>query len=197
MHRWMMGAVALALAGAGCSHGSASQPGATTAQPAPPRAQAQAVTPGEMGSNHPMGGDMAAMCPMANPDTQVSAADTANGEALTFTTSSPDQVADLRSRVRAMADMHNQHHASGEMGGMHGHGGMMGTGSGGMGNMPMPPPSTAAVEDTDNGARLVVTPHDPAQLAELQSAVRAHAGMMQQGRCGMMGGAQQDGTRGQ
>lgn len=183
MNRWILGAVALALAGAGCSHGSASQPSATTAQPAPPRAQAQEGTTGDMGS-----GKMAGMCPMAVPDTQVSAADTATGEALAFTTSSPDQVADLRSRVRAMADMHNQHHASGEM---HGHG--MGMGSGGMGNMPMPPPSTAAVEDTDGGARLVVTPNDPAQLAELQSAVRSHAGMMQQGRCEMMGGMQQGG----
>ena len=122
---------------------------------------------------------MAAMCPMAVPGTQVSASDLSTGEAVTFSTTSPEQVADLRSRVRAMADMHNRHHASGDMsgmqGGMHGHGGMM------------PPPSTASVEDTDAGARLMVTPKDPAQLAQLQSAVRAHAEMMQQGGCGMMG----------
>lgn len=197
MNRWILGALALALAGAGCSHGSASQPSATTAQPAPPRAQAQAGTTGEMGS-----GKMTGMCPMAVPDTQVSAADTATGEALTFTTSSPDQVADLRSRVHAMADMHNQHHATAEMGGMHGHGGMMGEGmgsgqGGGMGHMSPPPLSTATVEDTDTGARLEITPVDPTQLAQLQSAVRAHADMMQQGRCGMMGGMPPGGMQGQ
>lgn len=193
MNRWMVGAVALALAGAGCSHGSASQPRATTAQPAPARAQGQTETPGEMG----MGGKMAGICPMTVPGTQVSAADTATGEALTFSTSSPDQVADLRRRVRAMADMHNQH----AMGGMHEgmHGGMMGEGmgsgqDGGMGRMAKPPLASARVEDTDNGARLEITPDDPTQLPQLQSAVRAHADMMQQGSCGMMDSAQPPGA---
>jgi hypothetical protein len=137
---------------------------------------------------------MAAICPMAVPGTQVSTSDTSTGEVVTFSTTSPDQVADLRSRVRAMADMHNQHHGPGDMsgmqGGMHGQGGMMGSGAGQggeTGHMPMPPPSTTSVEDTDTGARLVVTPKDPAQLAQLQSAVRAHAGMMQPGHCEMGG----------
>ena len=184
-NRWIVISGAVALLGVGCSHGAASQP---TASAPPPPAATQA--PGGMDADR-----MAAMCPMAVPGAQVSAADVSTGETLTFSTTSPDQVADLRSRVHAMADMHNRHHASGEMSGMQGgmHGGMMGTGTGtdsggGMGHMPMPPPSTASVEDTDTGARLVVTPKDPAQLAQLQSAVRAHADMMQQGHCAMMGG---------
>jgi len=141
------------------------------------------------------GGKMATMCPMAVPGTQVSAADTSTGETLAFTTTAPDQVAELRTRVHGMADMHNQHHASagGMHDGMHEHGGMMGGGGDAMANMPMPPPSTATVEDTDSGARLDLTPKDPAQKAELQSAVRGHADMMQKGGCGMMKGMQQPG----
>ena len=183
MNRWILGTAAMALVGVGCSHGSASKESAATAQPAPAKEQAQ--------------GGMAAMCPMTVPGTQVSATDTATGEALAFSTTSPDQVSELRSRVRAMADMHNQHH-SGDTGSM-GQGGMgegQGTGMGGdTSGMHMPPPSTATVEDTDTGARLVVTPKDPTQLTQLQSTVRSHAEMMQQqGSCGMMGGMHHPGS---
>ena len=182
MNHWILGTAGLALVSMGCMHGAASQATAPAAQPGTPGAQARTGMGAGMAD-----GKMAAMCPMAIPGTQVSAADTSTGEALTFSTTSPDQVAELRTRVRAMADMHNQHHASGGMHeGMHQPGGMMS--GGGMANMPMPPPSTATVEDTDAGARLVLTPQDPAQMAQLQSAVRAHAGMMQQGGCGMMKG---------
>ena len=190
MNRWILGTAALALVGVGCSHGSASQASASSAQPAPTQEQAQ----GAMASR------MAAMCPMTVPGTQVSAADTETGEALAFSTSSPDQVSELRTRVHAMADMHNQRH-SGDTGaaGATGQGGMgaeQGTGMGGdTSGMHMPPPSTATVEDTDTGARLVVTPKDPTQLAQLQSTVRSHAEMMQQqGSCGMMGGMQHPGS---
>jgi len=187
---WILGTAALALAGMGCGHGAASQATASAAQPG---TQAQTGMGAGMA-----GGKMAAMCPMAIPGTLVSAADTSTGEALTFSTTSRDDVTDLRARVRAMADMHNQHHASG---GMHGgmHGGMMsgpkgsGHGGGAMGNMPMHPPSSARVEDTDAGARLVFTPADPLQMTQLQSAVRAHADMMQKGGCGMMTGMHQTG----
>ncbi len=66
-------------------------------------------------------------------------------------------------------------------------------GGGTMADMTMPPPSTATVEDTDSGARLLLSPKDPAQLAQLQSAVRGHADKMQKGGCGMMKGMQQPG----
>jgi hypothetical protein len=122
---------------------------------------------------------MMAMCPMTVPGTQVYAADTANGEALTFTTSSPDQVAELRIRVHAMANMHNQRH-----GGMGGGEGMGGAGMGG-GKMMMPPPSHAWVEDVENGARISMTPNDAADLQKLQGAVRMHAEHMQRHGCAM------------
>jgi hypothetical protein len=114
---------------------------------------------------------MMAMCPMTVPGTQVYAADTANGSALTFTTS-PDQVAELRVRVHAMANMHNQRHG----------------GTGGdekMGGKMTPPPSRAWVEEIDNGARIAMTPNDPGNLLKLQSSVRAHAEHLQRHGCAM------------
>lgn len=188
MKHWVFGTAALALAGLGCGHAAASHANVPVEQPG---AQAQTSTEAGMA-----GGKMAAMCPMAVSGATVVAADTSAGETLTFSTSSPDRLADLRTRVHAMADMHNRHEAAGAT---HAHEGMMGgggdTGSGSAGgpkaNMPMPPPATATAEDTNAGARLVLTPKDPALLAQLQSAVRAHADMMQQGRCGMMNGMQQ------
>ena len=117
-------------------------------------------------------GMMMAMCPMSVPGTQVYAADTANGEALTFTTA-PDQTAELRIRVHAMANMHNQRH------------GGAGGGPAMMEGMPMPPPSRAWVEDVQNGARISLTPNDPADLEKLRSAARMHATHMQQHGCSM------------
>lgn len=131
-------------------------------------------------------------CPMAVPGTTLSAADTADGEAVTFTTT-PEGVADLRSRVHAMAEMHNRHHQGAgpdpSPGGMQ-QGGMMGGGhmgpSGGMHASMMPPPSRAAVEDVAGGARLVVTPDDPAQLERLRTSLRERTRHMQDtGACGM------------
>jgi hypothetical protein len=130
-------------------------------------------------------------CPMAVPGTQVAVTETRDGEAVTFTTSR-NQADELRARVHAMADMHNSHHQGGGMEGMHGgmqHGGMMGGGSmgstGGRDAM-MPPPSRATVEDVEGGARLVVTPNDPADLDQLRSTVRMHAEHMRQtGTCEM------------
>lgn len=164
---------ALALAAA-CSHGS----GSSSAAPTASTPHAATAAPGGVRGMH---GGMAGMCPLDVPGTKVAAADTADGEAITFTTT-PEHADELRSRVRAMADMHNRHHAEaapGAGGGMHAeHGGMH-----------MPPPSRAAVEDVENGARVVVTPTDPQDLQKLQSTVRMHAEhMQQQGGCGMMGG---------
>lgn len=117
---------------------------------------------------------MAGMCPMEVPGTQVSVADTQDGVAITFTTSG--EVAQLRQRVHAMAAMH-EHMMSG---GMMGSGGAMG--SSGM----MMVPSDARAEDIQGGARLVLTPKDPAQLAQLRDHVHAHAAQMARGDCPMM-----------
>ncbi len=172
MRRGLAGlAVAFTTMGGACMAGHT----ASSAGPSP----SQAVNaPGEM-EGMPM-----SACPMAVPGTQLAVADTPEGEAVTFTTA-PDRAAELRGRVHAMADMHNSHHQGGGMEGMHGgmqHGGMMGGGSMGSTGRDamMPPPSRAAVEDVEGGARLVVTPNDPADLERLRSTVRMHAERMRQ-----------------
>lgn len=188
--------VALAVTGTGCMAGMMA--GHAAHAPSAQATQTSEAAPGGTG------GAMTHACPMAVPGTQVAAADTANGESITFTTSS-DRAADLRARVRAMADMHNRHHAGGGMEGMHGgmqhgatrgdgHGGMM-MGGGSMASSPragsdrmsmMPPPSRATVEDVAGGARIVVTPDVPADLDRLRSAIRMHADHMREsGKCDM------------
>lgn len=177
--------MALAVTGAGCMAGMAGH-----------AAQAPSAQPAQMSEAAPggMAGGMTQACPVMVPGTQVAAADTLNGESITFTTS-PDHVADLRARVRAMANMHNRHQAGGGMDGTHGdmqHGGMM-MGDGSMGSgagmdqmAMMPPPSHATVEDVDGGARIAITPNDPADLDRLRSTVRMHAEHMREsGKCEM------------
>ena len=137
-------------------------------------------------------GPMMSACPMNVSGTKVSAIDAANGETLVFTTTG--DIAALRSQVRSMAEMHNQHQAAGKThdgmmgGGMTG--GMMGSGKGMEGKMMMPP-SKATVVDVENGASIALTPIAPADLHQLQTAVRAHAQHMQQNGCGKMAHAQE------
>jgi hypothetical protein len=127
---------------------------------------------------------MAGMCPMSVPGTKVVAADTATGASLTFTTST-DQASALREKVYATSEAHNRRRASGDavQGGTGSAGGMMGEE---MTGMPMPPPSRTAVEDLYDGARIVLTPVDPADLRRLQDTVRQRAGHMQEHGCGRM-----------
>lgn len=83
------------------------------------------------------------------------------------------------------AGAHGDAQGSAGAGGMHGsmHGG---TGQGGMeGGMVA---ARASAEDVEGGARLVLTPNDPADLLKLQSMVRAHAEYMEQSGCPMMHG---------
>jgi hypothetical protein len=109
-------------------------------------------------------GMMGGMCPMDVSGTSVTTADVEGGVALSFTTSSGD-VADLRQRVRRMAEMHSH---------MHGEGGMV------------MPPATATIEDIPGGARLILRPEDPAQLAALREHARMQASAMTRGECPMM-----------
>jgi len=179
MSRALLVPAVLVLTGTACMHAGHAAPAAAN-EPAP------ATRPS---TGAPMQGEMAGMCPLSVPGTQLSATETAAGEALTFTTT-PDQAAALREKVHAMADMHNRHHASGEaaQGGMSGTGGAMA--GEGMRGMQMPPPSHAAVEDLPNGARILVTPNDPSDLPRLQATIRLHAERMQQHGCEMMDHAQ-------
>lgn len=147
---------------------------------------------------HNGSGAMADMCPMEVPGTQVSVADTQDGVAVAFMTSG--DVAQVRQRVHGMAAMHEKMMSGGGMmgsGGM-GSGGMMGSGSGGMmgsGHMMKMVDSTAQAEDIDGGARIVLTPKDPAKLAELRDHVREHAGRMASGHCPMMEAHEQHALR--
>jgi hypothetical protein len=114
-------------------------------------------------------------------ETQIATSDTDDGIAIVFTTTG--DVADLRARVRHMADMHNQ-----MAGGMQGSG-MQGSGMQGssmQGSSMHMVPSRASLEDVPGGARLVLMPMDPSQLAALRQQARMHVEMMRKGQCPMM-----------
>lgn len=138
---------------------------------------------------------MGGMCPMQLQDTTVTSVDVAGGVALDFKTSTGD-VAELRQRVRRMAEMRQHHgsmmggHNSGGAGAEHEHGSGAQVGPGGRhGGGMMMPTATASVEDIDAGARLVLSPQDPAQLQALREHARMLAGRMASGDCPMMPGS--------
>ena len=140
------------------------------------------------------GGMMAGMCPMAVPGTAVATSDTAGGVAMTFTTAT-GEVPELRTRVHKMSEMHNRASTM-QMGARHDDVGMSGStdstksgecGGMGMSGGTMMPPATASVNDVNDGARLVLTATDPAQLQALREHAGACSNRMQQGECGMMG----------
>ena len=129
-------------------------------------------------------------------DAQLATTDGEHDVTVTFTTLGDPT--ELRAHVRKMGAMHDRM-ADGMMGGgMKGGGGMgSGDGSGMMGGSGMVGgsgmhehmamvPSHAAVADVDHGARIVLTPDDPAQLVALRDQVHAHVEMMTSGRCPMM-----------
>ena len=101
------------------------------------------------------------MCPMKLAGTRVVAIDTTDGVAVELSTTG--DVSELRARAHHMAMMHE--HMTGKMEMV---------------------PSTARVEDTDRGARIVLVPTDATQLAALRAHVHEHAEMMASGHCPMM-----------
>ena len=108
-------------------------------------------------------------CPMRLEGTSISAADTATGVALSFTTK-PENVAELRKRLEQMATMHSTTADRPSTAMMQGQ--MM--------------PGTIKYEAIENGARLTLTPKDPAKLEEFRKQVRTHVETMQKGECSMM-----------
>jgi hypothetical protein len=146
--------------------------------------------PGGMKGHDMAGGmkghDMAAMCPMAVEGTTARAEDVDGGAALAFTTTG--DVAELRRRVAHMAEMHEQHHRDGHAAHGEGHGPMMHRDAkmGMMGDGMAMPPATARSVDIEGGARLILTPKDPAALAQLREHTRRHAEKMASGQCPMM-----------
>ena len=115
----------------------------------------------------PMQGMSMMNCPMNLQGTTVADADTATGISVSITTK-PENVAELRKRVEQMAAMHSGQASSPTM--MQGQ--MM--------------PGTVKYEVIENGAKLTLTPKDPAKLAEFRTQVRAHVEKMQKGECSMM-----------
>jgi hypothetical protein len=106
-------------------------------------------------------------CPMNLQGTSVAVADTATGVTVSITTK-PENVVELRKRVEQMAAMHSSQASTPSM--MQGQ--MM--------------PGTVKYEPIENGAKLTLTPKDPAKLAEFRKQVRAHVERMQKGECSMM-----------
>jgi hypothetical protein len=141
-------------------------------------------------------GTMAAICPMGVPGTAVATSDTPDGVALAFTTPKGD-IDELRAHVHRIANMHNALGTT-TVASLHGPndtsppnapdklansplcGGM------GMSGGTMMPLASASVVDVDGGARLILTPKDPAQLVALRQHARICASRMQQGQCGIM-----------
>lgn len=103
------------------------------------------------------------MCPSAVPGTSISVADTKVGIAVTFTTSEPAKVAELRQRVSAMEQMHERHLIRGteEPAGERPR------------RMAMHViPGSATVEDVPDGARVVFEPEDAENLDDLRTHVQ-------------------------
>ncbi len=115
-------------------------------------------------------------CPLGVANAKVTVSDTAQGVELVFT--ADDRVAELRLRVRDAAE---QHGTGAKLGA--GHEGRHATG-GEHGLQPMSlPPMRTDVDDVERGARLRITPIDPADLDKLRSRVRERAAKMSASRC--------------
>jgi hypothetical protein len=110
--------------------------------------------------------EMMQNCPMKLPNVKMSLEDTLDGIAITMTTESGN-VDVLRRRIEHLAAMRNNS-------------------DGGRGMMRNRVVGTAKYEPVPNGAKLTLTPRDPAQLESFRKRVRAHAECMQNGDCSMM-----------
>lgn len=124
-------------------------------------------TPTAPRSGMPMRG-MGMMCPMNLQGASIAVSDTPTGVALSITTSKPEDVAELRRRAEQMASMHSVDRPSPSM--------MQGQMMAG----------TVKYEPIEKGAKLTLTPKDPAKLADFRKQVRAHVEQMQKGDCSMM-----------
>jgi hypothetical protein len=74
---------------------------------------ARAEGPATTAQAHDPVGEATADCPMSVTGAKLVVAHTAESEALTFSTTTPEKVAELRRRVHVAAEMHNKNHAGG------------------------------------------------------------------------------------
>jgi hypothetical protein len=148
---------------------------------------------GTMGAQQDVMAPRDQACPMVVESASVEVEETADGVALRFTSTTADNVDDLRNRVEHMARMYEMH------GGGQGQGGSMmwqhmghrradqsQAGAGRQGPTGAMPAATAKLENIDNGARLVLTPKDRSQLAALREHARDHERRMESGECWMV-----------
>lgn len=113
-------------------------------------------------------------CPLGVDGAEVVVEDTAQGVALTFTTSA-ENADDLRKRGRHAASMYGPRKAGEGHDGRHASGGHHGL-------MPMQmPPAYALAEDVENGIKIRLFPVDDADLAALRSRARERAVAMSTG----------------
>ena len=154
--RAMFGTALVVVAGLLCACGAKSSTQSEPVTASTAPAAAPTEEPGDRVASHE--------CPMQVPGTTVTSSNFEGGVALAFTTQS-DEVAELRERVQRLTETHHSHHSGAVMG--------------------MAPPSTAASEEIENGARLVFKPQDPTQLEALREHARTHAARMAEGDCPM------------
>jgi len=102
--------------------------------------------------------NMSVMCPATLPGVQISALDTANGIAVTFSAATAN-LPDLQKRVEHLANMP-------------------------MANRMFA--ADVNYEALENGARLTFKPKDPATVEELRKRIRTFAEQMKKGDCTMM-----------
>lgn len=113
-------------------------------------------------------GQMDAMqhCPMIISGADIAVADTATGIAVTFTVKTAD-VKELQRRVERLANMRTMTPDTSRM-------------------RARMIPGDVKYEAIPAGARLTLTPKDPAKLAEFRAQVRSHVEQMKKGNCAMM-----------
>lgn len=143
--------LALALAVAGCGGAGTQAPRSRAASPEP-------VAEADRPPHAPL--EPSAACPTMLPGVEVTVEEIDSGAAMTFTTSEPAQVDELRARVRVMAGMHQQHAA---------------TPAGRTGTMP---PAIASVSDVPGGARLELRAIDATDQGALHEQALAQADEM-------------------
>ena len=169
---------------AGCSKS------ATTSQQYPPGTQPVSTpeTPEQQSENAqpPPRAELERDCPMTVPGAQAQAQDTAEGVTLNFTTTEPEQVANLRDRGRNMLQRQQEKGVSGKRGleqppgiEYQGEGGSGLAGSAGAPSVP----AYARVEDIPNGVAITYRATDPSKQSELSTEVHQNAEYLQPGLC--------------
>ena len=116
-------------------------------------------------------------CPIGVPEARIRAVETPQGVDVHFS-APPERVEELRRRVRGQArangpDRHRGDGHDGEHRGPRDHGLRLWSIA----------KVTAQVEDTDTGAKLAITPVDPAELAEVRSRITARVDHLANSEC--------------